>query len=281
MPSPFALLHPRQLVSLKGPDRVRFLNGQMTNDCRKAPPGSQIPACILSVKGKLQFTVHVSVTPDALFCDAPIHSDGPTLFERLDRYLIADQVELSDQSESWIVLHFPDPPASPNQLPPEALTFPSTRLGTPGSDVWLPKTALQAWTDRPERLSETQLAHRRILHGIPEWGHELDEDTLPAEAGLDQTHVDFHKGCYIGQEVVSRIKSVGRVNRSLVRIASNHPLHQGDPLISGERECGNITTAVSDEPGRWRALAYVHRTADLTQLSVAGASVAVEKQYAG
>src|SRR6202008_642685 len=55
----------------------------------------------------------------------------------------------------------------------------------------------------------------RIEAGIPRWGHELDENTLPPEAGLDLTHIDYHKGCYIGQEVISRLRSVGHVNRQL------------------------------------------------------------------
>ena len=279
MSAPFALLHPRHLVSLQGPDRVRFLNGQMSNDCRKVQPGTQIPACILNAKGKLQFTLHVNVTPDALLCDAPVHSDGPTLFERLDRYLIADQVELSDLSDRQILLHFPDQPEPSSSFPSEAVSFRSKRLGTAGTDVWIPQTALKDWTDRPERLSEPQIAERRILHGIPDWGHELDEDTLPAEAGLDRTHIDFHKGCYIGQEVVSRIKSVGRVNRSLVRIESNHLLFPGASLQSAGRDCGHITSVAAESNGIWHALAFVHRSADHAQLTCENNSVAVVKHF--
>lgn len=279
MSAPFALLHPRHLVSLQGPDRVRFLNGQMSNDCRKVQPGTQIPACILNAKGKLQFTIHVSVTPESLLCDAPIHSDSPTLFERLDRYLIADQVELADLSALQILIHFPDQPQPPSSFPSEAMIFPSNRLGTAGTDVWIPQSALKDWTDRPERLSESQIAQRRILHGIPAWGHELDEDTLPAEAGLDRTHVDFHKGCYIGQEVVSRIKSVGRVNRSLVRITSHHPLSPGASLHSAGRECGHVTSVAPDSNGIWHALAYIHRSADHAQLTCESNPVTVEKHF--
>lgn len=277
MSAPFALLHPRNLVFLHGPDRVRFLNGQTTNDYRKLEHGRQMPACILSAKGKLQFTINVSISDDALLCDASMHADGPTLFERLDRYLVADQVELSDQSDRWALLHFPDSPKPPESFPPDSISFPSTRLGTAGTDIWIPQTNLKDWTDRPERLSELQINQRRILNGIPEWGHELDEDTLPAEAGLDRTHIDFHKGCYIGQEVVSRIKSVGRVNRSLVCIQGDHPLSRGASLQSFTRECGHITSVAPDSSGLWHALAYVHRFADHSQLICENKPVTVVK----
>ncbi len=280
MPPPFALLSPRQRVSLRGPDRVRFLNGQMTNDCRRTPNGSQIPSCILSAKGKLQFVIHVSVTPDALICDAPVNPDGPTLLERLDRYLIADQLELTDDSENWALLHFPN--ATPESLPPQpnAETFPSKRLGSNGTDLWIPSATVPEWLNHPERLNPEAITLRRILAGIPEWGPELDEDTLPAEAGLDRTHIDFHKGCYIGQEVVSRIKSVGRVNRCLVRITSDHPLPPKTPLVSAGRECGQITTSANSN-GKYLALAFIHRTADRENIACAEHPVLVQSLLDG
>jgi hypothetical protein len=77
MSAPFALLHPRHLLSLRGPDRVRFLNGQMTNDCRKVPSGAQIPACILSAKGKIQFTLHVNVRPRSVRGPNPLRTPRP------------------------------------------------------------------------------------------------------------------------------------------------------------------------------------------------------------
>ena len=73
----------------------------------------------------------------------------------------------------------------------------------------------------------------RIEAGVPRWGAELNEDTLPPEAGLDRAAIDYHKGCYIGQEVISRIKSVGHVNRSLTGFASAAPLAAG--MESGAR----------------------------------------------
>jgi folate-binding protein YgfZ len=70
-------------------------------------------------------------------------------------------------------------------------------------------------------LTLEDLDNLRVEAGIPKWGAELNENTLPPEAGLDRTHIDYHKGCYIGQEVISRLKSIGHVNRRLVGFVSN------------------------------------------------------------
>ena len=116
------------------------------------------------------------------------------------------------------------------------------------------------------RLSWEQL---RISHGIPAWGAELSEDTLPPEAGLDQTHVDYHKGCYIGQEVLSRIKSVGHVNRRLVVLSAaatgdlkgSKLFDPSDPARDSQHSIGHITSIVRFEAGS-AALAYLKRGAD-------------------
>ena len=99
----------------------------------------------------------------------------------------------------------------------------------------------------------------RIANGVPKWGVELTPDTLPAEAGLDVNAIDFHKGCYIGQEVISRIKSVGRVNRKLVRLRASDDhrgaeLAPGQILFDGDKEVGSLTSVAGVE-----ALGFVKR----------------------
>jgi folate-binding protein YgfZ len=84
-------------------------------------------------------------------------------------------------------------------------------------------------------LDETLADLIRIEAGVPRWGYELDENTLPPEAGLDGTHIDYHKGCYIGQEVISRLKSVGHVNRQLIGFVAEDataPLEPGMSLFA-------------------------------------------------
>jgi len=89
----------------------------------------------------------------------------------------------------------------------------------------------------------------RVERGIPKWGAELTEEILPPEAGLDRTHIDYDRGCYPGQEVISRLKSIGRVNRLLHGFKSKDPLHAGMKILSSEeKEIGSLTSAV-DLPG--------------------------------
>ncbi len=98
---------------------------------------------------------------------------------------------------------------------------------------------------------------------MPRWGAELTEETLPPEAGLDQTAIDYHKGCYIGQEVISRIKSVGHVNRHLAGFTAPAPLAPGMTLHPADdpgKTAGEITSAAwSFGLETWAALGYLKR----------------------
>ncbi len=192
----------RARFSVSGADRVRYLNGQVSNDVRKLVPGEALPACVLSAKGKLDAVVLLWAEPERIVveCDAVL---AEPLAIRLERYIVADDVEIAP-------LPFV---GSAHVFGPAAALVPDGRkvfrLGVPGIDVEGPAPAalIEATPDEIARLRIERLA--------PKWGAELGPDTLPAEAGLDTTAVDFHKGCYIGQEVVSRIRSVGHANRAL------------------------------------------------------------------
>ena len=117
-------------------------------------------------------------------------------------------------------------------------------------------------------LNEDALESLRILLGVPLWGAELDENTLPAEAGIEDRAVSFAKGCYIGQEVVSRVRSVGHVNRQLcgLRAQDASPLYAGMRLVlpdeAGGKEVGRITSAAPSAGhggAAFVALGYVRR----------------------
>ena len=105
----------------------------------------------------------------------------------------------------------------------------------------------------------------RIELGSPAWGSELSEDTLPPEAGLELTHIDYHKGCYIGQEVISRLKSVGHVNRTLYRFKGSSPElpSVGDKILSEAGTEAGLLTSIVGCGGEWfLALGYVKRGQD-------------------
>ena len=136
--------------------------------------------------------------------------------------------------------------------------------GLPGE---LPGTVEVLDASVDETLDVDELERARIEAGVPAWGKELDDSILPSEAGLDETHISFTKGCYPGQEPIARLRHRGHVNRSL-RVLDVEQAQQGDEIRLGEKAVGRITSAV---PGV--ALGYVRvEVPDDAQLDVAGHS---------
>ncbi len=265
---------------LTGADRVRFLNGQVSNDVRKLRPGASLHACVLTAKGKMCADVRVSAGDDFLRVDAEASLREP-LGARLERYLIADDVVLDDVTDELGMLHLIQPPGAHTSLDhPRIESYPANRFGFPhtdfpGTDFVGPrdelKELLSEFSKRAPLLDDAMLETIRIEAGVPRWGFELNEDILPQEAGLDHGAIDFHKGCYVGQEVISRIKSVGHVNKQLCGLASldDAPLRAGMRLFAPdapEKEAGWITSAAfSFGLARPVALGYLKRgvTADV------------------
>jgi folate-binding protein YgfZ len=240
-------LSDRVKLILTGADRVRYLNGQVTSDVRKLPARHTQPACVTTAKGKLCADIVITATDDAFIVDADA-ALRESLPARLGRYIIADDVVIDDATDSRVLLHFfGEPPAAIEG----AFIAESRRYGREGWDVHLAAagfaTAKTALLCGRRMLHEARLESLRIEAGIPRWGRELGEDTLPPEAGLDRTHIDYHKGCYIGQEVISRLKSVGHVNRQLTGFisADDAPLAAGAEIFAAgeERPAGILTSA--------------------------------------
>lgn len=250
------------LLKFEGPDAVRFLNGQLTQDVKLVVGSDQaLPACVTDHKGKLQFRVWLHTRGEAIFVEAP-EGTHEQLEARLTRYLIADEVEVEDLSGRWQLHHLTDFEGESLGLR-DVITKQSTRFGTPGIDVWIPAgEEIGALADIP-LLDGGELEALRIERGIPAWDRELREGMLPPEAGLDATDISYTKGCYIGQEVISRIKSAGKVPRRLVRLRFDAATPtEGLELIDGE-----LTSISPLAHGKCRhALGYVKRGVEIAQL---------------
>jgi folate-binding protein YgfZ len=121
-------------------------------------------------------------------------------------------------------------------------------------ESWLVLGGEEVLDERPagEEVDEEHLERWRIESGIPRWGREIDDRILPAEAGLDETHISFNKGCYPGQEPIARQRYRGKVNRKLRVLEIEGAVEPGDDLLLEGKKVGRITSAV---PGL--ALAYV------------------------
>jgi folate-binding protein YgfZ len=269
-------LSDRAKLNVIGTDRVRFLNGQLTNDIVSLQLGSAIYTCALTAKGKLCADLFVGATKESLSLDAEAVL-RESLTARLEKYIIADDVTLEDVTEAFGLFHLVDVDSEEDVGGVEELDLPSDvvrnvchRFGVPGIDLWFPADQTAVVMERLQQspIDPKVAENLRIERGIARWGSELSEDVIPSEAGLDQRAINFFKGCYLGQEVISRIKSVGHVNRHLrgFRPASGVVLGIGDKLFADEESTKGIgfITSIGQERflDRTIALGYARRGFD-------------------
>jgi tRNA-modifying protein YgfZ len=261
----FLDLSRRAKFRITGTDRLRFLNGQITNDLRKASETSAIEGCILNAKGKTNAHIFVSASGESFLIDAAADL-RETLKIRLERYVIADDVQIEDVTDQFSLFH-----VLSQQSP--TLEFGRSvsvrRFAEPGWDIWVDAAqhgALLQEVSLRWTLCDSDAAEViRIEQGIPRWGRELTEEIIPIEANLEQRTIDYQKGCYIGQEVISRMKMSGQTNKRLCGLISVNdiPLQPGMKLVSPSapgKEVGWITSATRSETiGKEIALGYVKR----------------------
>lgn len=251
------------LLEFRGPDAVRYLNGQLTQDVRKVAGGeTALPSCVTDAKGRLQFRVWIAESPEGnLWVEGPAGS-ATDLEARLTRYLIADDVEVADLTGNFRLVHLiGDTP----EVPAGVIARTSRRYHADGADWWYPKAIKFELPVQAFHLHGNELEDFRIRHGVPAWGCELKEGLLPPEAGLDATDISYQKGCYIGQEVISRIKYVGKVNKRLMRfeLDAEHPAGETRLHDKQGRDAGEITSISPVSDGGIRpALGYVKRGAE-------------------
>lgn len=208
-------------------------------------------------KGKLQYRVTLIERNDgALWIECPAdQADG--LEDRLTRYLIADDVEVADLTGRFMLWHFL---GSGRAMRPDIHVRQSSRYGCQGEDWWIPVESEIPWPDTVVQLTADEFETMRISNGIPSWGHELSKGMLPPEALLDATDISYNKGCYVGQEVISRIKSAGKVNRYLTRFEfdGSAAVFLG-PLENGVGEITSISPMIHNSVRQ--ALGYIKRGA--------------------
>jgi folate-binding protein YgfZ len=259
-------LSPRVKLRITGADALRFLNGQISNDLRKATTDFAIQASVLSAKGKSNANVFISAEADSFVLDADpeVREELPA---RIERYIIADDVQIEDVTDRFAIFHitgeFTPVPFRPSR------TVQADRFGCSGWDIWSERAELERV--RQELVATLVFCDEecaevfRIERGIPRWGRELTDQIIPTEANLEATSIDYSKGCYIGQEVISRIKMSGQTNKRLCGLVSvsGTPLGSGMRLVPGEdegKEVGWITSAArSPRLGKEIALGYVKR----------------------
>jgi len=258
-------LSKRLKLRMTGSDRVRFLNGQVTNDVRKANANLSMLACVLNAKGKFDAVIFISAGEEELFIDAD-DDQRQTLAQRLERYVIADDVTIEDVTEKFSLFHVTSKAAP--ILPNESSWRRAKRFGVIGWDLVVDATEhdrLLQLLSANDSICDSECAERwRIERGVPRWGYELTDQIIPVEANLTDEAIDYGKGCYIGQEVISRMRMSGQMNKRLCGLISldDSPVAPGARLRSPDdaKDAGWITSATrSDRLGKEIALGYVKR----------------------
>jgi folate-binding protein YgfZ len=251
------ILSPRALWRMRGPDSTRYLNGQVTNDITSLPDGHACYTAVCTARGRMEGDVHIALHHAEFYLDAE-----PDLREslgaRLEKYLIADDAAFEDVSDLWNLSHVFG--AAPPPTPEKGFVISHARFGLPGHDVW---NAGPNGAPPGESVEADIIETLRLEHALPRWGTELTTNTLPPEAGPSMLKaISYTKGCYVGQETIARIKSIGHVNRTLVllqSISASFPAPQAT-LTQGDRETGIVTSAgFSPRLDKGIALAYVQR----------------------
>jgi folate-binding protein YgfZ len=280
----------RAKIAVTGGDRVRWLNGMVTNNVRDLAPGHGVYAFMLNAQGRIQADLYAFQRGDSLLVDTE-RAQRDKILQLFDHFIIADDVEIADISDKLTALGLTGPDArhvlerSGIGVPDFAhlqfadvrwqqKTITLLRSGEEARDSW------QVWV-APEHIGELWAALRkagarptgtaalnffRISRGIPQFGVDIRERDLPQETGQTRA-LNFTKGCYLGQEIVERIRSRGAVHRQFTAFAVEGTLPEaGAKIVSGEenKEVGEITSSAIlplAEGDRPVALGYLRREA--------------------
>lgn len=256
----------RGKLRVTGADRAQFLHGMVTNTVVALAPGEGNHTALTDPKGNTQADLHLFNRGEEIFLETEpgLHLAVAAF---LDRFLIADDAEIEDVTDDWSILGIQGPGSirvlSSLGVEPPAELHGSVGIATSagswvasrayaadlGFDIWVPPAEAGAvWTRlveagaRPSGYDAFEL--RRIERGHPRYGLDVDDRAVPLEAGLADT-VSFTKGCFIGQEVLAKMRNLGKPRRYLIglRVESEEPPPAGTPIFDGDREVGSVRSS--------------------------------------
>jgi folate-binding protein YgfZ len=271
-------LSPRGKIAVTGEDRARLLHAMTTNQVEQLKPGEGCYLFFLNAQGRIVGDANLFCFEDHLLLDTEPETRSK-LFQHLDRYIIADDVTLEDQTEAFATLGVEGPGAgrilSALGAPLPAAAYGVTRwetsvvarvdsTGSPGFFLFVPVGQSHGLLQQLERAGAVEATPEeartvRLENGRPRYGEEISERYLVQETGQLQA-VNFQKGCYLGQEIVERVRSRAQIHRVLQRleIETVEPPAPGTKLKAGDSDAAEISSAAfSPELGKVVALAYV------------------------
>ena len=261
----------RGKIRLRGSEAAEFLQGQVTNDVEGLGPGQGCYAALLNHKGKMRLDMRILRGPDWIWIDTEPGADT-MLLRTIETYSLGRDVSWETAEEGIVSLIGEEgPDAAP---PPEEHAWVEGPRGlyvrtyagidVIGSDLPTPDAA------------DGDAECVRIERGIPRFGFDMDGDTIPQEAGINERAVSFTKGCYVGQETVARLFYKGKPNRHLRGLRLSAPVERGAPIVLGEREVGRVGSACVSPAHGPIALAIVRREAspgDTVEIGATSAEV--------
>jgi folate-binding protein YgfZ len=277
----------RAKISLTGGDRVRWLNGMVTNNIRDLAVGQGVYAFLLNPQGHILGDLYAYNRGGSITVDTD-SGQAEKILATFDHYIIMDDVEVRNLSEQLTALGMGGPKAR-EVLSAAGFTIPEMQAlqaqsvmwqGTECTlvrgedaervsyDVWLgPASVKQLWdallAAGAAPVGSDALELYRIVSGSPRYGVDIRERDLPQETEQARA-LNFNKGCYVGQEIVERIRSRGAVHRKFAGFVADGavPMAAGTKVVAGEKEVGEITSSTSLQLAggdRTVALGYIRR----------------------
>jgi folate-binding protein YgfZ len=281
----------RAYLDFTGPDRVRYLNAILTNNIKDLRENHGTISLFLNPQGRILAEIETQALPEKLFCVSYASIREP-LVAALDKYIIMDDVTLTDRTEDFASLALEGPkaallaeeltgvdPADLSELETRIVSVQRIpcRLGKRSSGA---AASAEFLVDRPHAealwnilvgavrkhgggpAGYQALSATRLEQGVPWYSYDFGEKQIPHEAGLQDSHISYTKGCYTGQEIVERVRSRGQVNRVRVtmKYEAPQPPAPGTPLLSEGKEAGHTTrSAFSPALNTFIGMAYVRR----------------------
>ncbi len=285
----------RAYLSFTGPDRVRYLNAVLTNDIKGLSAGQGNVSMLLNPQGHILAEIETYAFAEKLFC-VSYAMIRDRLVEVLDKFIIMDDVTLTDETERFgtLALEGPKAAAVVREVSGVAigalgeLSSADSAVGTvpcrivkrlpggiAGAEFVVERAKLvPLWEILLEAarkqgggpMGYTALSGLRLAQGAPWFGYDFGEKQIPHEAGLQNSHISYTKGCYTGQEIVERVRSRGQVNRQRVGLvfSGDSVPEAGTPLMMEGKEVGFVTRAAKtwdSVPARVLGMGYVRREA--------------------
>jgi aminomethyltransferase len=245
----------RGRIAVRGRDRARLLHNITSNEVKKMTPGMGSYAFLLSPQGRIQADLDLLCLPDHFLIDTEPELREKVLLH-IKRYIIADQVELEDITSGTAAIAVEGPGADRIPAPGGVAIGPFSLTGQPGYRIYCEAARkpeiiaqLEAGGAIPAAGEDARVV--RIENGRPRYGEDIRDTSLVQETQQLQA-VSFTKGCYIGQEIVERVRAQGHVNKKLVRVEveAAEPVAPGTKLTVAGAEAGEVTASVYSPAAR-------------------------------